>query len=112
MFDNFGFIGGMKIIVDKNCYKEKTVVRGLADKRRPNNKKMLYRKVRIKIPIAFLIKSTNTLVCAPEYYEKMKQEIKKQEQEMRDEVKQITTRIERDIFMGRTDFGYLRTDIA
>lgn len=35
-------ISGMKITVSRFAYKTKTVVRGIADSRRPNGKKPLY----------------------------------------------------------------------
>ena len=66
-----GQITGMKIIVSKFAYKTKTVVRGIADSRRPNRVKPLYRRVTIHIPLMYKI--GNDIVCAPEWEARIRQ---------------------------------------
>ena len=66
-----GQISGMKIIVSKFAYKTKTVVRGIADSRRPNRVKPLYRRVTIHIPLMY--KVGNDIVCAPEWEARIRQ---------------------------------------
>ena len=63
-------IAGLQVVVSDYCYRQKTVVRGIADARRPNGKKPFYRKVVIRTPVAYRI--GNTLVCAPEIVEQIK----------------------------------------
>lgn len=60
-----GQISGMKLIVSNHCYKTKIVVRGIADKHRPNGKKPLYRRVVIRIPLMY--RMGDSIVCAPEF---------------------------------------------
>ena len=64
-------ISGMKLIVSNHCYKTKTVVRGISDKRRPNGKKPLYKHVVIRIPLMYLM--GNSIVCAPEMVARARQ---------------------------------------
>ena len=59
-----GQISGFKLIFSNHCYKTKTVVRGIADKRRPNSKKPLYKRVVIHIPLIY--RMGDSIVCAPE----------------------------------------------
>lgn len=66
-----GQITGMKIIVSKFAYKTKIVVRGIADSRKPNNKKPLYRRITIHIPLMY--KVGNDIVCAPEWEARIRQ---------------------------------------
>lgn len=66
-----GQISGMKLIVSNQCYKTKTVVRGIVDKRRPNGKKPLYRRVVIRIPLIY--RMGNSIVCAPEFEARIRQ---------------------------------------
>lgn len=54
---------GVKIIVSPYCYETRVEVRGLADVRKPNRKKMLYRRVRVTIPRAYL--TSNGVICHP-----------------------------------------------
>jgi hypothetical protein len=70
-----GQIFGMKVIVSNHCYKTKTVVRGLADKRRPNGKKPLYKRVVIRVPLIYLI-AKDSIVCAPEFAARIRQAYK------------------------------------
>lgn len=67
----FGQILGMRLIVSRHAYKTKTVVRGIADKRRPNNKKPFYRRVVIHIPIMY--KMGDVIICAPELLAKIRE---------------------------------------
>ena len=46
---------GMKIIESNFCYETKSKVRGLADRRRTNTKKPLYRRVTVKIPTMYMV---------------------------------------------------------
>lgn len=64
-------ISGMKITVSRFAYKTKTVVRGIADSRRPNGKKPLYQCVAICIPLMYKI--GNDIVCAPEWKARIRQ---------------------------------------
>ena len=66
-----GQITGMRIIVSRFAYKTKTVVRGIADSRRPNRVKPLYRRVTIHIPLMY--KVGNDIVCAPEWEARIRQ---------------------------------------
>lgn len=70
------FLPHIKVVVSEHCYKTKTEVRGIADKRRPNNGVMLFRKVTVRIPTAYLV--GDTLVCHPEYERRIREEVAKQ----------------------------------
>lgn len=69
----FGSPFGVKIIVDMNCYKKKTEVRGLADVRKPNQKKMLYRRVVTMIPLAYL--TPMGIICHPSIEAKIRRQL-------------------------------------
>jgi hypothetical protein len=66
----------MKIITSEFCYKTKIEVRGIADKRRPNNKKPLYRKVKVFYPLAY--RTPFGIVCHPSLVEKFRRAIEKE----------------------------------
>lgn len=87
MFQNMGYVFGMKIITDVNCYKTKTIMYGTADKNRPNNKKPLYRKKTIVIPLMYMVKGLG-IICHPSLIPKIKAAIE-------DENKRMTVKVER-----------------
>lgn len=58
-----GLITGLRIIESDKCYTTRIVVRGIADKRRPNGKKPLYRRVVIHTPKMY--RTGNDIICHP-----------------------------------------------
>lgn len=65
---------GIKVIADKNLYKRRVEVYGIADSRRPNNKKMLYRKRTVIIPLMYLVNG-DTIICHPSLVDKLRKQI-------------------------------------
>jgi hypothetical protein len=59
-------VSTIKIIESVHCYEVKTIIHGIADTRRPNNKKPLYVRKTIKIPTAYMM-SGNILICHPQF---------------------------------------------
>lgn len=76
MLGSLGMISGYRLIVSHAAYRLKTQVRGLADKNRPNNKKPLYRRVTVKIPL--IMRVGDAIICAPEWEARIRQELERQ----------------------------------
>ena len=66
-----GQLIGFEIIESAYCYTTKVVVRGILDKRRPNGKKPLYRRVVVHIPRIY--RMGNNLICHPSLIPRLKQ---------------------------------------
>lgn len=66
-----------KIVVSKFAYEEKTkvVTYGIADSRRPNNKKPLYRRKVVRTRKPLIMRMGDTIVCAPEIEEMIRKQI-------------------------------------
>lgn len=60
-----------QIIESAYCYTTKVVVRGIFDKRRPNGKKPLYRRVVVHIPRMY--RMGNKIICHPSFIPRLKQ---------------------------------------
>lgn len=67
-------IFGIPVIVSPHCYTTKVVVRGIADSRRPNNKKPFYRKVVIQVP--HIIMTSGMIVVHPSTMAKLEAAVK------------------------------------
>jgi hypothetical protein len=50
-------IAGIPVILSPEAYTVKIVTKGLADKRRPNTRRPLYRRVTKKVPAAFMVRT-------------------------------------------------------
>lgn len=73
-------LGGMRIIVDKNCFTTKVTYRAVAvvvDVRRPNKVKPIYKLKRFekKTPIAYLVKGLG-LVVHPSIYAEIQKKLR------------------------------------
>ena len=66
-----GQLTGLRIIESASCYETKIVVRGIADKRRPNSKKPLYRRVAVRIPRMYRV--GNDIICHPSFVPRIRQ---------------------------------------
>ncbi len=66
-----GQITGLRIIESAHCYTTKVVVRGIADSRRPNGKKPLYRRVVVQVPKMYRV--GNDVICHPSLIPRIKQ---------------------------------------
>lgn len=77
MIGQLGQVYGMQVVITESAckIKYKTVVYGIADQRRPNNKKMLYRKMVKKIIIPNALRVGNTLYCHPEWWKAFKKKM-------------------------------------
>jgi len=62
----------MKIISDINAYKTIVRVRGIADVRKPNTRRPIFRRVKVHIPLAYLVKLTNTIIAHPSIVDALK----------------------------------------
>ena len=71
----------MKIITSPNCVKVEIKTVGIADQRRPNGKKPLYRRVVKYTPTAYYLVAKQTIVCHPSILEKLKADLAKKKQD-------------------------------
>lgn len=69
------YLYGKKIVTSPHLYKEKDVVIGIPDSRRPNGKKALYRKTTVKIPLAYM--SGDTIFCHPSILDDIEKQARK-----------------------------------
>jgi hypothetical protein len=67
-------IMGIPVYISPYCYKTKVVVRGIADSRRPNNKKPFYRRVTIQVP--HIIMSKEFIAVHPSLVDELENAIK------------------------------------
>ncbi len=79
MIGNLGYVSGMKVFVDKNCYTEIVKRRAVAvvvDARRPNRVKPIYKMktFRTRIPRAYMVKGVG-VIMHPEIYNRLQAQI-------------------------------------
>jgi len=63
---------GVQVISSDLCVKYVNRVRGIPAGRKPNRYRPFYRKVRVKIPLVYLITNKNAIVAYPSIVEKIK----------------------------------------
>ncbi len=66
----------MTIIESPFAFKITTLARGIPDSRKPNTRRPLYRKVRRSKPMAYIMKTKNTLVCHPSIAARIRKQFK------------------------------------
>ena len=66
-------IAGVPVILSPEAYTVKIVTKGLADKRRPNTRRPLYRRVTKKVPRAFMVKTSflEQIIAHPDWIASM-----------------------------------------
>ncbi len=66
-------IAGIPVILSTEAYTVKIVTKGLADKRRPNTRRPLYRRVTKIVPRAFIVKTSflEQIIAHPDWIASM-----------------------------------------
>lgn len=66
----------MRIFTDHNAYRTVQRVRGVPDKNKPNSRRPWFYKVKVRIPLAYLLKAQNAIFAAPEIVAKLNEPAK------------------------------------
>ncbi len=91
----------MKIITSPNCVKVEIKTFGIADRRRPNGKKPLYRRIQKITPTAYLLIHQQTIVCHPSLLVKLKAAIAKKNRELSNRIQSnLDIQIRNDFYYG------------
>jgi hypothetical protein len=81
MFQTIDF-SGMRVFVSESAIEITTKIKGVADKRRPNTRRPLYRRVTVRKPAIFMVKGLG-MVVHPIIDAKIRQHFRDAEKELR-----------------------------
>lgn len=72
-------ISGIPIILSDYAFTIKVVTKGIADSRRPNTRRPLYRRVTVRVPAVYVISTAfaKQIVSYPDFMRKLEEQIKK-----------------------------------